>query len=123
MIRVINALLAVIGGVGGALLLYWILNKLAEMLPQKWEERLKPWVFIAPALAAISLFLIYPAVRTIVWHTAWWRKRPVVPIAQPPSIAARASASRLGSSGSSAAAKRAPARSAAASATGFAPGA
>ena len=77
MIRVINALLAVIGGVGGALLLYWILNKLAEMLPQKWEERVKPWVFIAPALAAIGLFLIYPAVRTIVLSfanstsTAW----------------------------------------------------
>jgi len=66
MIRVINALLTIVGGVGGALLLYYILNKLAEMLPQKWEERVKPWVFIAPALAAIGLFLIYPAVRTIV---------------------------------------------------------
>jgi alpha-glucoside transport system permease protein len=77
MIRVINALLAIVGGVGGALLLYFILNKLVEMLPQKWEERIKPWVFIAPALAAIGLFLIYPAVRTIVFSfanqtsTAW----------------------------------------------------
>jgi alpha-glucoside transport system permease protein len=77
MIRVINALLAIVGGVGGALLLYFILNKLVEMLPQKWEERLKPWVFIAPALAAIGLFLIYPAVRTIILSfanntsTAW----------------------------------------------------
>ena len=35
MIRVINALLAIVGGVGGALLLFWILNKLVEMLPQK----------------------------------------------------------------------------------------
>ena len=66
MIRVINALLAIVGGVGGALLLYWILNKLVEMLPQKWEERLKPWAFIGPAVAAIALFLIYPAIRTIV---------------------------------------------------------
>jgi alpha-glucoside transport system permease protein len=77
MIRVINALLAIVGGVGGALLLYFILNKLVEMLPQKWEERLKPWVFIGPALAAIGLFLIYPAVRTIILSfanntsTAW----------------------------------------------------
>jgi alpha-glucoside transport system permease protein len=77
MIRVINALLAIVGGVGGALLLYFVLNKLVEMLPQKWEERLKPWVFIAPALAAIGLFLIYPAVRTIILSfanstsTAW----------------------------------------------------
>ena len=77
MIRVINALLAIVGGVGGALLLYYILNKLAEMLPQKWEERVKPWVFIAPAVAAIGLFLIYPAVRTLILSfanaqsTAW----------------------------------------------------
>ena len=77
MIRLINALLAIIGGVGAALLLYWILNKLVEMLPQKWEERLKPWVFIGLALAAIGLFLIYPAIRTFILSfanatsTAW----------------------------------------------------
>jgi alpha-glucoside transport system permease protein len=77
MIRLINALLAIVGGVGAALLLYWILNKLVETLPGKWEERLKPWVFIGPAVAAIGLFLIYPAVRTIVLSfanstsTAW----------------------------------------------------
>ena len=77
MIRVINALLAIIGGVGGALLLFYVLNKLAEMLPQRAEERTKPWVFILPAIAAIGLFLIYPAIRTIVLSfanatsTAW----------------------------------------------------
>src|SRR5215203_3916383 len=77
MIRVINALLAIIGGVGAALLLFWILNKLAEMLPQKGEERTKPWVFILPAIAAIGLFLIYPAIRTFILSfanatsTAW----------------------------------------------------
>jgi alpha-glucoside transport system permease protein len=77
MIRVINALLAIIGGVGAALLLFWILNKLAEALPQKGEERTKPWVFILPAIAAIGLFLIYPAIRTFILSfanatsTAW----------------------------------------------------
>jgi alpha-glucoside transport system permease protein len=77
MIRLINALLAIIGGVGAALLLYYILNRLVEALPQKWEERIKPWVFIGVAIAAIGLFLIYPAVRTIVLSfanattTAW----------------------------------------------------
>ena len=77
MIRLINALLAIVGGVGAALLLFWILNKLVEMLPTKWEERLKPWVFIGPAVVAISFFLIYPAVRTFILSfanaqsTAW----------------------------------------------------
>jgi alpha-glucoside transport system permease protein len=77
MIRLINALLAIVGGVGAALLLYWILNKLVEMLPITWEERLKPWVFIGPAVAAIGLFLVYPAIRTFILSfanaqsTAW----------------------------------------------------
>ena len=77
MIRLINALLAIVGGVGAALLLYWVLNKLVETLPAKWEERLKPWVFIGPAVAAIGLFLVYPAIRTFILSfanaqsTAW----------------------------------------------------
>ena len=77
MIRLINALLAIIGGVGAALLLYWVLNKLVETFPAKWEERLKPWVFIGPAVAAIGLFLVYPAIRTFILSfanaqsTAW----------------------------------------------------
>ena len=77
MIRLVNALLAIVGGVGAALLLYWILNKLVETFPGKWEERLKPWVFIGPAVAAIGLFLVYPAIRTFILSfanaqsTAW----------------------------------------------------
>jgi alpha-glucoside transport system permease protein len=77
MIRLINALLAIVGGVGAALLLYWVLNKLVETFPAKWEERLKPWVFIGPAVVAIGFFLIYPAIRTFILSfanaqsTAW----------------------------------------------------
>lgn len=66
MIKIINALLAVIGGVGGAMLLFYVLNWLVQRLPSKWEHRLKPWVFVGPAVAAIGLFLIYPAVQTII---------------------------------------------------------
>jgi alpha-glucoside transport system permease protein len=69
-IKVINALLAIVGGVVGALVLFWVLNFLAERLPGKWEERLKPYVYILPALAAIGLFLIYPAVQTIIYSFA-----------------------------------------------------
>jgi alpha-glucoside transport system permease protein len=58
--------MAIVGGVGGALLLYYLLNKVAERLPQKWEERIKPYVFLGPAALAIGVFLIYPALRTLV---------------------------------------------------------
>lgn len=70
MIKLANAILAIGGGVLGAMVLFWILNKLVELLPPKWEERLKPYVFIGPALAAITVFLVYPAVMTIVYSFA-----------------------------------------------------
>ena len=34
MIKVINGLLAIIGGVGGAMILFWALNALVERLPR-----------------------------------------------------------------------------------------
>lgn len=70
MIKVINALLAIVSGVLGSLLLYYVLNKAVERLPKKWEERLRPYVFVGPAVVVIGFFLIYPAVRTIVFSFA-----------------------------------------------------
>jgi alpha-glucoside transport system permease protein len=64
-ITVINALLAIVGGLVGALVVFWVLNFLAERLPGAWEERLKPYLYILPAVLAIGVFLVYPAVRTI----------------------------------------------------------
>jgi alpha-glucoside transport system permease protein len=65
MIRIINAVLAIVGGVGGIIVVFWGLNALTERLPVRMEHRLKPYVFIGPALAVLGVFLIYPAVRTI----------------------------------------------------------
>ena len=76
-IQLINAIIAIAGGVAGALLLYFLLNKFAEVLPGRWEDRVKPYLYLIPAIAAIGLFLIYPAVQTIVYSfanrdsTAW----------------------------------------------------
>ncbi len=65
-LNIANAILAVIGGVAGAMLLYWALNNVVQRLPSKWEQRVKPWVFVGPAVLIIGLFLIYPAVRTFI---------------------------------------------------------
>lgn len=70
MIKVINALLAVVAGVGGALVLFFVLNFLAERLPGRWEGRLKPYFYLLPALLAIGVFLLYPAVQTVVYSFA-----------------------------------------------------
>lgn len=69
-IKVINTLLTVVAGVGVALVLYWVLNKLAELLPGVWEERVKPYFYVLPAFAAIALFLLYPAIQTVVFSFA-----------------------------------------------------
>jgi alpha-glucoside transport system permease protein len=69
-IKLINTLLTVIAGVGAAIVLYWVLNKLAELLPGKWEDRVKPYLYILPAVGAICLYIVYPAIQTIVYSFA-----------------------------------------------------
>ncbi len=65
-IKLINALLTVLYGIGAALILYWLLNKLAELLPSRLEDRLKPYFYILPAYFAITLYLLYPAIQTVI---------------------------------------------------------
>jgi len=70
MIKIINALLAIVAGVGGMFAIYWLLNAAAERLPGRWEERIKPFVFIGPAILVVGLFLVYPAVQTVLFSFA-----------------------------------------------------
>ena len=60
------ALLTVVAGIGGALILYWVLNKLAELLPGRWEHRIKPYLYVGPAVLAIVVYLIYPTVLSVI---------------------------------------------------------
>jgi alpha-glucoside transport system permease protein len=65
-LKVLNTLVTVVGGIGAAVLVFWLLNKLAELLPGPWEHRIKPWLFILPAYLAITLYLIYPSILAII---------------------------------------------------------
>jgi alpha-glucoside transport system permease protein len=60
-----STLITVLVGIGAALLLFWILNKLAELLPGRWEHRVKPYLYILPAFASITVYLIYPTILTV----------------------------------------------------------
>lgn len=77
LLKILNALITVGVGVGAAVILYWLLNKLAEVLPGQWEHRLKPYLYILPAYAALVFYLVYPAIQTVVFSfanaqsTAW----------------------------------------------------
>lgn len=65
--KILIAFVTVLSGVGAALALYWVLNKISELVPDRIEERLKPWFYILPAYAAITIFVIYPAIQTVVY--------------------------------------------------------
>lgn len=64
-IKILNGLIAMVAGVGGAVLLFITMNALVERLPPKWEHRIKPYVFIGPAVAVVGLFLVFPALRSL----------------------------------------------------------
>ncbi len=60
----VSGLVAVVLGVGGVVALFYGLNATVERLPETWELRLKPYVFIGPAIAVVGLFLVFPTVDT-----------------------------------------------------------
>ncbi len=63
--------LAVIGlalalGVGGIFVLFWAMDRLTNLLPRNVSERVRPYVYVGPALVILAVFLIYPVINTIV---------------------------------------------------------
>ncbi|MGL5825927.1 MAG: carbohydrate ABC transporter permease [Nocardioides sp.] len=65
-LKLVNTILTVAAGIGVALALYWVLNKLAELLPDKLEHRVKPYLYILPAYVAIVVYLVFPTILTVV---------------------------------------------------------
>jgi alpha-glucoside transport system permease protein len=61
-LKALNALLTVGIGIAAAVFLYYLLNKIAELLPGRVEDKLKPWLYILPAYVAIAVYLLYPSV-------------------------------------------------------------
>ena len=59
------AIVAIVWGVGGVAVLYYVFNWLVERLPLERTIRLQPYVFVGPALAMLTWFLALPAIRTL----------------------------------------------------------
>jgi alpha-glucoside transport system permease protein len=70
LIKAINSILTVIYGIGAALILFWVLNKLSELVKGRTGEKIRAYIFILPALAVIALYLVYPAVQTVIYSFA-----------------------------------------------------
>jgi alpha-glucoside transport system permease protein len=78
--QVMSALLTILVGVGGCLVYFWGSNALLDrLLPAnasndaravqnlKRQSIIRPWLFLAPALIFLTLYLIYPAIQTFIW--------------------------------------------------------
>jgi alpha-glucoside transport system permease protein len=64
--KVLLAAVALTLGIGGIWLFYAGLNWVVMRLSPHWRGRLLPWVFVGPALALLTIYLVWPLVRTVV---------------------------------------------------------
>lgn len=78
--QIANALLAIVVGVGALLAYYygsnWIIDTVLadRVTPQgtvetgtsRLREAIRPWLFVGPALFLLGLFLVYPAIQTVI---------------------------------------------------------
>ena len=62
--RWVITIIAIIWGVGGIAILYWVFNGIVERLPDEWTQRLQPFVFVGPAIAILLWYLTLPVYRT-----------------------------------------------------------
>lgn len=64
--RGLIVVVAVVVGVVGVFALYWGMNRLVDRFPARFREGVRPYVFVGPALVVLSVFLVYPAINTII---------------------------------------------------------
>lgn len=55
---------AIVVGVIGIFFLFWAMNRVIELLPERYRESVRPYVFVGPALVILAVFLVYPVINT-----------------------------------------------------------
>ncbi len=65
--KLIALVVSVVVGVGGVWLFFAGMNALVErFLPDRSARRVIPWIFVGPALVLLAIYLVMPAVLTII---------------------------------------------------------
>lgn len=64
---IIFGLFAVLIGIGASYGLYWVLNFLFSLLPEKILKKIQWAAFLLPALVLVTLVLLVPIAQTFVW--------------------------------------------------------
>lgn len=63
--QIFSTLLAIVVGVGGIVAFFLGLEFLIGFLPDKTQERVRPWVYVGPLLLILAFFLVYPTLNTL----------------------------------------------------------
>jgi ABC-type sugar transport system permease subunit len=61
----VSTVLSVAVALGVVAGIFTVLNVVLDRAGQRWDERLRPWVFVGPAMLFLVAGLVLPAVRTI----------------------------------------------------------
>lgn len=63
--KILIGIVALIIGVGAVWVLYLVTDNLVSFLPEGARETIRPFVFVGPALVILSVYLVFPVVRTV----------------------------------------------------------
>ncbi|MBX6371426.1 MAG: sugar ABC transporter permease, partial [Acidothermus sp.] len=64
--RFLTALEVVIG-VPAVLVIYiWGTERVIGILGERWKRRIRPWLWLLPAIGFLGFFLVYPTIQTII---------------------------------------------------------
>jgi alpha-glucoside transport system permease protein len=64
--KAVQVVVAVIAGVGGVWGMYWGMDQMINLLPEKKGRAVRPFAFVGPAMVILSFYLVYPAVNTVI---------------------------------------------------------
>ena len=64
--KILIGVVALVFGVGAVWALYLLTDNLVGLLPDRLRRKVRPFVFVGPAMVILGVYLLYPTVRTLI---------------------------------------------------------
>jgi alpha-glucoside transport system permease protein len=64
--KILQVVVALVVGILGVWALFWGMDRLVSLLPERAARSVRPFVFVGPALVLLTFYLVYPAIYTTV---------------------------------------------------------